>query len=117
MPRTTENIAIASFHSQARSTPVKLIISYLEFVTNMRLKVNCYFDFLRNRLCSLLCTRNLKYSPLHADANKLLPSRTVSKKGGKICYCYVCTVPVVKVLCYKSEGRWFDPRRCQSIFH
>jgi len=23
---------------------------------------------------------------------------------------------VVKVLCYKSEGRWFDPRLCQWIF-
>jgi len=22
-----------------------------------------------------------------------------------------------KVLCYKSEGRWFDPRWCQWIFH
>ena len=24
---------------------------------------------------------------------------------------------VVKVLCYKSEGRWFDPNCCQWIFH
>ena len=24
---------------------------------------------------------------------------------------------MVKVLCYKSEGRWFDPRWCQWIFH
>ena len=24
---------------------------------------------------------------------------------------------VVKVLCFKSEGRWFDPRWCQWIFH
>ena len=24
---------------------------------------------------------------------------------------------VVKVLCYKSEGDWFDPSRCQWIFH
>jgi len=24
---------------------------------------------------------------------------------------------VVKVLCYKSEGRWFDPGWCQWIFH
>ena len=23
---------------------------------------------------------------------------------------------VVKVLCYKSEGRWFDPRRCHWNF-
>jgi len=23
---------------------------------------------------------------------------------------------VVKVLCYKSEGRWFDPIWCQRIF-
>jgi len=24
---------------------------------------------------------------------------------------------VVKVLCYKSEGHWFDPNWCQWIFH
>ena len=24
---------------------------------------------------------------------------------------------VVKVLCYKSVGRWFDPSWCQLIFH
>ena len=24
---------------------------------------------------------------------------------------------VVKVLCYTSEGRWFDPSWCQWIFH
>ena len=24
---------------------------------------------------------------------------------------------VVKALCYKSEGRWFDPSWCQWIFH
>jgi len=24
---------------------------------------------------------------------------------------------VVKVLCYKSEGRWFDPIWCHWIFH
>ena len=24
---------------------------------------------------------------------------------------------VIKVLCYKSEGRWFDPSWCHCIFH
>jgi len=24
---------------------------------------------------------------------------------------------VVKVLCYNSDGRWFDPSWCQWIFH
>jgi len=24
---------------------------------------------------------------------------------------------VVKVLCYKSEGRWFDPSWCHGKFH
>ena len=24
---------------------------------------------------------------------------------------------VVKVLCYKSEGSWFDPSWCKWIFH
>ena len=28
-----------------------------------------------------------------------------------------CGSTVVKVLCYKSEGRWFDPSLCQWIFH
>ena len=44
-------------------------------------------------------------------------------------YCYVCVVlcfvlvhsgdrgsTVVKVLCYKTEGRWFDPSWCQWNF-
>jgi len=28
-----------------------------------------------------------------------------------------CGGTVVKVLCYKSGGRWFDPSWCQWIFH
>jgi hypothetical protein len=28
-----------------------------------------------------------------------------------------CSSTVVKVLCYKSEGHWFDPRWCHGIFH
>jgi hypothetical protein len=24
---------------------------------------------------------------------------------------------LAKVLCYKSEGRWFNPRWCQWVFH
>jgi len=28
-----------------------------------------------------------------------------------------CGSTVVKVLCYKSVGRWFDPSWCQCIFH
>ena len=28
-----------------------------------------------------------------------------------------CGSTVVKVLCYKSEGRWLDPNWCQWIFH
>ena len=27
------------------------------------------------------------------------------------------TISAVKALCYKSEGRWFDLRLCQWIFH
>jgi len=39
-----------------------------------------------------------------------------------ICEPYPMTVgdrgsTVVKVLCYKSEGRWFDPSWCHWIFH
>ena len=35
-------------------------------------------------------------------------------------YSYTCGdrgSTVVKVPCYKSEGRWFDPSWCQWIFH
>jgi len=28
----------------------------------------------------------------------------------------ICGSTVVKVLCYKSEGRWFDPSRCYWNF-
>ena len=28
-----------------------------------------------------------------------------------------CGTTVVKVLCYKSEGRWFDPSWCHWMFH
>jgi hypothetical protein len=28
-----------------------------------------------------------------------------------------CSGAVVEVLCYKSEGRWFDPSYCHWIFH
>jgi len=32
---------------------------------------------------------------------------------------YVCMwgTAVAQVLCYKSEGRWFDPSWCQWVFH
>ena len=39
-----------------------------------------------------------------------------------IIYVYICIYygdrgsTVVKVLCYKSEGCWFDPSWCQWIF-
>ena len=39
-------------------------------------------------------------------SNAVLPSRSGD-----------CGSTVVKVLCYKSEGRWFDPSWCQWIFH
>ena len=33
------------------------------------------------------------------------------------CICLHRSGTVVKVLCYKSEGRWFYPSWCQWIFH
>ena len=36
----------------------------------------------------------------------------------KVLICYAdCGGPVVKVLCYKPEGCWFDPRWCYWKFH
>jgi hypothetical protein len=34
-----------------------------------------------------------------------------------MCRCGDCGSTVVKVLRYKSGGRWFDPRCCHWIFH
>ena len=33
-----------------------------------------------------------------------------------VCVCVDRGSTVVKVLCYKSEGRWFDPSWCKWIF-
>ena len=33
------------------------------------------------------------------------------------CTCGNSGSALVKVLCYNSEGRWFDPSWCQWIFH
>jgi hypothetical protein len=46
----------------------------------------------------------------------------VCKWGYYYYYCYYSLTvdrggTVVKVLCYKSEGRWFDSRWCHGIFH
>jgi len=42
--------------------------------------------------------------------------RKLRKEGLKICVLLTLTSTVVKVLCYKSEGRWFDPRLWISGF-
>jgi hypothetical protein len=67
----------------------------------------------------------------------LPPSCAVVKKSGNLNFlepsgplqaCNMTALPylyiyidhgstVVKVLRYKSEGRWFDPRWCHGIFH
>jgi len=36
---------------------------------------------------------------------------------GRTAYMLGIVVTVVKVLWYKSDGRWFDPSWCQCIFH
>jgi hypothetical protein len=41
-------------------------------------------------------------------------------KATEICGVFTlntCVKAVVKVLRYKSEGRWFDHRWCHGIFH
>ena len=42
-----------------------------------------------------------------SHCRRLQGRRTVRDLGGN----------TNKVLCYKSEGRWFDPSWCQWIFH
>jgi len=34
-----------------------------------------------------------------------------------LCLCGDRGSTVVKVLCYKSVGRWFNPRSCRWLFH
>jgi len=54
-------------------------------------------------------------------ANKLKNKYSCVRLKKKILLLYFssgdCGGTVVKVLCYKSEGRWFDPSWCQWIFH
>ena len=45
-----------------------------------------------------------KLQIMHKDFNKITISDVLLNKDLNT---------VVKVLCYKSEGRWFDPRWCQ----
>jgi len=54
---------------------------------------------------------NGKESSLSAHANGMNEclELTASSKGDR-------GSTVVNVLCYKSEGRWFDPSWCQWIF-
>ena len=34
-----------------------------------------------------------------------------------LCTVVLCTVEGTEMLCYESEGRWFDPSWCWWIFH
>ena len=42
-------------------------------------------------------------------------SLTLFLQGNSMCG--DCGSTVLKVLCYKSEGHWFDPNWCHWIFH
>jgi len=54
--------------------------------------------------CSAVCT-DPKW-PFHATVSPKIRSVPLYKAG-----------TVAKVLCYKSEGRWFDPSRCHWKFY
>ena len=55
---------------------------------------------------------------LHGTVRLPLDGNFMSEYFSKILYEYLCTCgsTVVKVLCYKPEVRWFDPKWCQWIF-
>ena len=60
-------------------------------------------------ICDFLMTMTTKN--IFLDVTQFILERTLQtllKNSGST---------VVKVLCYKSEGRWFDPSWCQWIFH
>jgi hypothetical protein len=64
---------------------------------------------------------------MHSTNNKFRKGNTDPKEEGMFTGCVkiLCTIlrtggerggTVVKLLCYKSEGRWFDSRRCHWNF-
>jgi len=65
----------------------------------------------RNSFTSL---RKVWFSLCRLSGNSPLPNK--SSKRIPIPN-FVRDSTVVKVLCYKSEGRWFDPSWCLWIFH
>ena len=62
----------------------------------------------------------LGYLELAVSVSWAYRDRTCIKNGDYLlvqCRWGDCDGAVVKVLCYKSEGRWFDLSWCQWIFH
>ena len=75
----------------------------------------------RNRICTHVIKKNLGHRPSlffikdkaqsKTDCSDTqIQQRTSEVSGDR-------GSAVVKMLCYKSEGRWFDPSLCQWIFH
>jgi len=85
--------------SYLTATQAKSIYLY----QNLRAKVQrCCANIHFNRQCLVSNT----YSCFVSIRQCIIFSRVPVGKGGR-------SSTVIKVLCYKSEGRWFDPSWCQ----
>ena len=73
-----------------------------EVFTSVLLKIRYFWHVTGCRLVLLLAFRQIA-RPSYTDSLTCL--------GGDR------GITVVKVLCHKLEGRWFDPSWCQWIFH
>ena len=71
--------------------------------------------------CLIRCVVITQKSEQHLPREpENLHSKTVFHCRIELVLCMICGdrgSTVVKVLCYKSEGRWFDPSWCQWTFH
>jgi len=69
-------------------------------------ELNSCYNVLEQHKCS---TRYVKFSLIIAELAHVILRLFNLSSGDR-------GSTVVKVLCYKSEGRWFDPNWCQWIF-
>ena len=84
------------------------------FLTVFILKIRKYQTSYENAFCGRQTDmQTARYT--HTDMKKLMVAFQNFANAPKINGDSVSTV--VKVLCYKSEDRWFDPSWCQWIFH
>ena len=69
--------------------------------------ITCGTQHTRQKMFQIYTQAKTSRTKRHIKSrNNLLPGQIIGDRGGT----------VVKVLCYKSEGRWFDSRWCHWNF-